>query len=97
MNSRSTTFRDLALAALAAAIVVWSMTAMLVTVRGADRSAFVLVVEVATWVAATVAIAAMPWRRTRWGRLGRGHDRGRPTGADDHGRTDRDAPGRRDQ
>lgn len=78
--------RDLAYAGLAAAVVVASLTAMVLTVRAAERSTFVLVLEVATWVAATVAVASIPWRRTRWGgRTARGdaEDEGDP--ADGHG------------
>lgn len=64
------TWRDHALVVLAVLFGLGSVLAMVVTVAAAERSVFVIVVEVATWIGATAAIVVILWRRTVWGRRG---------------------------
>lgn len=48
--------------AAAAAFAVASLIAMLVVVVTGEHTTFELVLEVATWTAATIAIAVVIWR-----------------------------------
>jgi hypothetical protein len=61
-------WRDRALVAVAALFAIGSIVAMVLTIAAAERSAFVIAVEAATWIGATGAVVVILWRRTRWGR-----------------------------
>lgn len=58
--------RDALLVILAASFTIASLTYMVVVVVSAQRGALVLVVEVVTWIAATVGVAYVIWSRTSW-------------------------------
>lgn len=66
MTSRGPDLRDALLVILAAAFTIASLGYMVVVVASAQRAVLVLVVEVVTWVTATVAVAYVIWSRTRW-------------------------------
>jgi hypothetical protein len=59
---------DYVLVGIIAAVVVGSLATMLVVVTATPRPLYVMIVEPATWIAATGAVAWMLWRRTIWGR-----------------------------
>lgn len=86
MDVRRARGRDVLMAALAVTLSAASLVLMVVVVRSGRRSAFELVVEVATWVAATLGVAVVPWRRTIWGCPNRRADSRRPCLRHDHGR-----------
>lgn len=73
MTSRDPDLRDALLVVFAALFTISSLTYMVVVVASAQRGVLVLVVEVVTWIAATVAVAYVIWSRTRW--AGRDEDR----------------------
>lgn len=68
MTTRSPRTGDYVLVCVIAVFVVGSLATMLVVVTGAPRPLYVMIVEPATWIAVTAAVAWMLWRRTIWGR-----------------------------